>query len=326
MSPLAALPEGVISREDERQFRIPIGDAVAQRRFDLVKIWMNHMPPEQRAGFFDEEMIKRELVVLRRDERTGNARDLEACMRMLGIEVPASVEMPAEQDTSSRELDTRLRQITDEVVEFYTCRYIDGKLKQIQHRHDWRYRLASRHLQDVVRLEQAIGKQVHNLESWLKWYMLHAVNKELFYQDDGLIVARHDADVFCRTGRREDILDFFDAAQGAFASSTWDQDIGGMSWARIARAGYALWASKGGMDVLIDYIFDLEHNTGNIFDKSPTRVRQNATNLRRILELKREEELPDMFDAFEGLCSKETLTRSRAWLKTLKGIEQRVGT
>jgi hypothetical protein len=64
--------------------------------------------------------------------------------------------------------------------------------------------------------------------------------------------------------------DFVEMAKFVFGEGDWDKDYGGPSWEQACDAWLQLYNSKSeDSDIIaIDHMYDIEHNTGNILDKS----------------------------------------------------------
>lgn len=69
------------------------------------------------------------------------------------------------------------------------------------------------------------------------------------------------------SGNPKEQRQFFEAAATIFRKGDWSSSYGGVKWAAIAEAGI-MYVEGGTNDtVFVDYVFDLRHNTGAIFDK-----------------------------------------------------------
>ena len=82
--------------------------------------------------------------------------------------------------------------------------------------------------------------------------------------------------------------EFFRLAEEIFAKGSWASAYGGQAWAQIARAPLKFLSSELSHSVFADHVFDLQHNTGHVFDKSTRVIEvQCATALQRQLDVKK---------------------------------------
>ncbi|HBD05030.1 TPA: hypothetical protein DCZ32_01075, partial [Candidatus Uhrbacteria bacterium] len=331
---LEKFPEHAITPDIASQLLIDINDALSQHRFQAVHIWMQNMSAifgaKSMQGFLEPSAIQDVLLELRRDGRTKNTKYLEACMRLSNVPIPEAepAKIVAEEPVEKlpRPLDTRTHVVTDEVLRFYAGSYIEGIINRIMSVPDWKYKLDFKDRSAIEELISGIDKERADLRTWLKQYMIEAVSSELRHQpDSGLQTPFGAPDSVYSRALKEQILDFFDSASGRFISSGWRENFGGTSWSRIASAGYSLWASKGGTEALVDHIFDLQHNTGAIFDKNPDRVKQVPESLKSLLNMKRDKEIPDILSELSGICGAEAVSAVQARLRIVNRIAKKVG-
>lgn len=74
--------------------------------------------------------------------------------------------------------------------------------------------------------------------------------------------------------------EFIKAAELAFQNGRWEESYGGESWAEICDAWLKLYQAKdqNSVSIWIDHIFDLQHNTGTIFNKLKDYQINNSFN------------------------------------------------
>ncbi|MEK7620018.1 MAG: hypothetical protein AAB413_02140, partial [Patescibacteria group bacterium] len=318
-----------LSPEILGKLHIPIQDALLQHRYLHVSLWLQNMSQRYGTssiqGFFDQEAVQKVWNILVRDKRRAQAQDLSRCMALTGLTPPSLPEDGSPQEESRPSLpETRVRVVVDEVLEFYTDSFISHLLLQIQSTKDWKHKLEFHDRSQLESMKGQIQERREDLVSWMRRYMVTAVASELSHQpDEGLRVPPGNPDAIFFAGD-ENVLDFFDASSAVFVKDGWSNKCGGSSWARVARAGYALFASRGDLTPIVDYIFDLEHNTGAIFDKRPDEVLQKPKGLQALLEMKRHEDLPDMLSKLESICSPEALSRVQARLRIAQRLKKKV--
>lgn len=112
-------------------------------------------------------------------------------------------------------------------------------------------------------------------------YLLFSVKKELRHVEDkstgsdvqlNAFLEHHDLDALTVGQVRE----FFELAVSLFRDHEWNRSFGGEAWAVIAET--ALWfvEEKIGHTVFVDRVFDLQHNTGRVFNKDLMVVANDA--------------------------------------------------
>ncbi len=95
-------------------------------------------------------------------------------------------------------------------------------------------------------------------------------------------------ETFLALGTDEEIRGYFRQAQHRFRNYDWDSAYGGSPWAEIAQAGYDMWKedlSSGEIIMALDHVFDLQHNSGMIFDKWPEIIKSAASD-KEVLDIK----------------------------------------
>lgn len=122
------------------------------------------------------------------------------------------------------------------------------------------------------------------VSSRLQKYLVAAVTSELRHQnlirgadyfDD---VQLKDANEFYSTATDEELLEFFYHAKIRFKQGRWFTQHGGKPWSDITEAAIALVGRP--LDIpTIDHVFDLEHNTGAIFDKDDQIIIQDVDKM-----------------------------------------------
>ncbi len=110
--------------------------------------------------------------------------------------------------------------------------------------------------------------------SWALTYLVIAIGSELKHQYDcfayqHLAVPFNMDNIFNMT--REELYVFFHQARIIFEHSGWMKYFGGEKWARIAELGEQVTVSDEAMKhfstYLLDRLYDIQHNTGGVFDK-----------------------------------------------------------
>jgi len=84
-------------------------------------------------------------------------------------------------------------------------------------------------------------------------------------------------------------VNFVQAAKFIFENWAWDEAYGGQAWATICDGWLRLYNSSNKKDlyISIDHLYDLEHNTGSVFNKLEKYLKKGTTDwLRNALNLK----------------------------------------
>jgi hypothetical protein len=129
----------------------------------------------------------------------------------------------------------------------------------------------------VDSISKYLAQELHNNTDWALHYLVYAVMTELGHTSNGnehgnVPPMKIDySNVLNMT--REELHIFFHQAKASFSDETgWEgSSYGGMAWASIAELGEFVTESPQALEerriYLMDRMFDLEHNTGLIFDK-----------------------------------------------------------
>ena len=169
--------------------------------------------------------------------------------------------------------------LSEELVCFYGQEYVNTAIKQKE------YELRGKEegeltIKDQIFLNSQKRKLALNTEhnyDWIKVYLVRAVVNELRYVSDEIVF---DVQLLCYEGK--DINEFFTNITGEkmrafflkaikiFNQKNWNYKFGGLLWANIAQLAYEFYLNDLGVDKkneLIDRSFQIEHNTGSVFNK-----------------------------------------------------------
>ena len=182
--------------------------------------------------------------------------------------------------------------ITDCAAEYYFYSYLESEILTMKNMTDsngmistlWLpHTIGEDGMQFLRDLEKEIQENKESTAKILKNYIIHAVRSELLEYANFIGVNISVSKII-----RDFEIEELHRAATIFRGPFWLNVYGGELWAQIAEAGLALWQSDKWQDAWIDHIFDLEHNSGAIFDKANDRIYQNDTDLKRILGKKRD--------------------------------------
>jgi len=283
-----------------------LSEVIAQERYQLLSFWVKEtrhsgiaIPP-----ILSEQSLATSYRSLVRDERVKTATALRDAAEGFGVILPEE-HLPGALDAREPDQEVaafisdkeRQKQILphEEVAQFYIDDVCLSSLQTVSTSPDAFSLMEFRDRVTYERLNDQIEHRTQQMYTWMKWYLLRALSSELSHQQSDALNAAtpSDPDRFAATASREQILDFFATAAGRFKNNDWGKGYGGTQWARIAETAYAVFATKRPSRVLIDRVFDLEHNTGAIFDKAPERIKLDKTILKSTLEAKARASLPE---------------------------------
>ena len=298
---LEAIPAEVLEGCDLSSLQIPVMSALRHHRFRQVRIWMEQRIQAKGVttvqGFLKEAAANEVLQKMYKAGRARNAQDLATCMRYSGIVVPEeSGQLEANQVVVERHSyhESNERALLDDVVGFYANTQFLHEINMMRADPTAKHRLGFGLQRELHEMHDRIKAEMAELYSWMQWYIVSAVNRELKLAPGTVLIDRHrlaplkfDVDSMYRMAPEELILDWLEAAQVSFMGDWWDDLYGGQPWAEIAAAGYALWANgEAAHQALIDHVFDLEHNSGTAFDKRKDIVDVSEKSLKALLNLK----------------------------------------
>lgn len=232
-----------------------------------------------------------------------NVKDLvDAATRAL-IDSEGQQEEERREQRQERPIIDEKRFITDEIARFYINNLLAHNLSALNEKARRTTREVSfRTKMDIFSLEQQIDKEEQLLFEWMKQYLIIAVISEMSNQSGhtGLgefiktpvsetgdrYFDRHEV---LRKGTDQEIREFLFQTVERFYSVDWEEGYGGYSWSRISKVAYEFWKpqSEFPRSALIDQVFDLQHNSGMVFDKDSemaVQSKQGYTELQMLTE------------------------------------------
>lgn len=147
-------------------------------------------------------------------------------------------------------------------------------------------------VQQLMReVRRGLEAQMHATYLWMREYLVTAVYSELGEQhrlgdrDHDLELpslhqgtdhpSGHPVDGFLTVATEEEVRLYLLQASARFQRAGWPGDWGGKRWAQIADTCRAMWQNQSSPRQemrFIDLVFDLEHNTGMVFNKRQDRI------------------------------------------------------
>ena len=238
--------------------------------------------------------------------------------------------------------------VLEDMTKFYTHQLIQIDLPTEKEKCDARLHgidLPVRTWVDLNDMTRSFEAHERRIAHWMKNYAVFAVAKELRHQVDQLpLISKdsqvnlpgldlteeqrayqqqfsHPVDQFLSLATPTEIRRFLFQAEQRFLQIGWRSSYGGEAWAQICRVLADIWKEDSPLAIQIDRIFDLQHNSGCIFDKRPERVKENdkleffldfkfhqtgdfenwKKGLRRFLVLDQSDALIDSMEYFEKM-------------------------
>lgn len=294
---------------------------------------------------------------LDRDGQTYWARDFLETLKLYGVQIPAAqekairkhalTEKGLREHRKPRHIEyVRTHYVPDEIASFYIDDLVRHGLDLVQQgleemnrgHEESDLQLHSRRLGIQVKdLRDAIKRDLVRRRNWMREYMVDAVMSELKHMgirenirkeydqislpndtehEGGVELERMEE--FLRWGTKEEIREYLGRAAARFLNTAeWRRQFGGKPWAHIAETASKLWKDEEPNTVLMDHVFDLEHNNGMIFDKRAERSNFSGFE-KEVLDKKRDAtSLEDLFTLMEEEVSEEGRTaleaRRRDW-------------
>jgi len=188
-------------------------------------------------------------------------------------------------------------------------------------------------LQDyLVEFKNTLTRNINRIRE----YLVRAVISELSHQDQvsnkyfvRIPYEFSDVDDFMSRATDEQIRSFLVSAQAVFSRPMWKRNYGGVLWKNISKVALDLWLEEDFKKLIIhaDRAFQLEHNTGMVFDKDKN-IQLNEARVRNLLDIKFScsdlEELPIIFKRY--VKDKKFLSTLKDWgaqVERLKALPRR---
>lgn len=176
-------------------------------------------------------------------------------------------------------------------------------------------------------LEQGLDKSM----DWSLHYLALLISSELKNQFKGQLILEDKYKCMpINTGKicemtREELYIFFHRAKGIFDENKASTSYGGEKWSHIAYLGEMVTESDSSLTrlkpFLLDAMFDVEHNSGHIFDKD-TRI-QGLEKLKHILDIKANtQDSKDLISTLleEGIISMEEFKKYLVLVESVKKL------
>lgn len=209
-----------------------------------------------------------------------------------------------QQEQHDRQDHTKKRDIygdiklSKEIAEFYLVVSVGSDISQFEYqlrRND--KELTNRGVyQFTTEITLPIQKIIQKKVEWIKKYLLKAIQTELRFINNfcgntfpDLVLPEGfiSIDQVIEYATEEQIRKYIEYAIQKFGGGEWKPEFGGEAWKKISELALKFWSSDKEQDFvsLIDRVFQLEHNTGSVFDKDLS-ISFNPQREQKILDIK----------------------------------------
>lgn len=242
-------------------------------------------------------------------------RNIVDCLNDLETELPDRQKL-AEIDTQTTNLKNEARtvesygevDVSKEAIKFYLAEWMNYRIRALENRLEnpgkeegengkWLESLEFSHLRDRIEFSKLNSVRIDAVRrtfSWMQKYLAVAVNSELRHQNliEGkkpILGEVETLDIFSGPITPEQVRIQLKVAEHLFENYQWQRSFGGKKWAEIARLALKAWSIET-EDInmqawIIDRAFDIQHNTGSIFDKDPNHIKSDSS-FRLLLDAK----------------------------------------
>ncbi|MCX6714698.1 MAG: hypothetical protein NTX72_02700 [Candidatus Uhrbacteria bacterium] len=321
----------------------------------LLKLKEAGIDLKKKSATIPEIFLKEELMELMLNEQPVNAWNAVLVGELLGWTLVNHAtrdrlfdQVKAEQDKrASKEPQREVYkdvQLSREIVTFFTMEDLLKDVHALEQSmqpstdNPTGTELPFRKSMDLFYLKQRIQQSIEATENWMRCYLLKAVHSELKHQTDSLqdklkhpVVVLPERfltiDTFIENATEEEIRTYLFAAEIQFRRPTWESSYGGEMWAKITDATNQFWKptqNKRPTTVNIDRAFDLQHNTGMVFDKDEN-VHANEEREKQLLDIKYVADMRTRNAAFQQLVHDPALFQQlEAMRDAFEAIKQSV--
>ncbi len=287
--------------------------ALFEERYDQVYFWMKINidlgRSELNEGFLLEENCYKQYKILLRDGRFESANYLLGCMALCGYDTSnltkvseADRQRQLEHDDSEEIFIHQkikrmegFRNIHEEVALFYMINSLMSLADRLERLQLWQDSAKAGDVIYIRDLKKQIEEMVLNIKAKVGTYICRALNGELeevfgVLQRQKNFHSTYFSDKYKYRYRvsKGELLDMLASAKAALSSTSWKTFFAGPVWGRVAEAAYSLYATADPRPVgaALDVIFDLQHNSGSIFNKSNLVFDFDEYNLKKVLDTK----------------------------------------
>lgn len=259
------------------------------------------------AHLHGRDLIENAVAELK--DEPSELRNLVELLKSAEVEIPEGVREAVEKSLNAtrnertHEERFALINLPREAFRFYIAESLLADLNMFEHVMEnpnakdpiTRLVAEARELRDIrdraklTGVRHKLDSQIDDSYTWMKEYLFCAVRSEMRHQD-GIFASQAEIGTsiyagknFVRERSPEEVRLYLKRSSIKFSQPGWSSQFGGKSWARISDLAYQAWLPDTQENTqkkayIIDRAFDMEHNTGNIFDKDVRLERRSRLN------------------------------------------------
>lgn len=269
------------------------------------RIFSHHFP------FLPDEAAV-ELKSLIKNHDWLSAYEFALGMQNAGIEVKtevkaelkekAQIEQMQRKNRVMRTVDLKSHDLLSSLIHFYVRLSLINRIEKlkkiigddlVREKFTPRFYYKLNNLEEMLKTKLTEGNK--SMQQWVREFLVYAVATELSlqrqlrdlehdvrYRGQGAFLrySWEEIKYFIATSTPEEIRNYLYQAQVRFygqegAEGKWQKGFGGAKWADIAKTAEILWQDLDSDQIVIwlDHAFDLQHNGGTVFSKSPLSIR-----------------------------------------------------
>ncbi|MCX6800014.1 MAG: hypothetical protein NT091_02625, partial [Candidatus Falkowbacteria bacterium] len=184
-------------------------------------------------------------------------------------------------------------ELSKELLTFYSNQYLSVAIldKEVEFKRGKELKIKDRIF--LNEQEEKVETNIKRTFDWMQVYLVKAVLSELEHQDQlfskPIGTGFENDEEFLTKAIGSEARSFLLLAINKFNESGWAESYGGSPWAKIATLTYDFYLDDLNVNdkqMKIDRAFQLEHNTGLVFDKDPGQVTFSKEREKKFLDLK----------------------------------------
>ncbi|KKR56315.1 MAG: hypothetical protein UT94_C0042G0001, partial [Candidatus Uhrbacteria bacterium GW2011_GWF2_40_263] len=298
-------------------------DSLKYLELEEWELWLDEVDLNDRVYAKTKVRIEKELLNLLprllRLGLPGDAKKIMALCKRFHLAISDEIEKRVEEaevvkeERTPRAIVEKPVDVLGDMTKFYTHQLIAAHLPTQQEKRDARLHgidLPVRTWVDLNDMTRGFEAHERRIAHWMKQYVVFAVVSELRHQiEHEYALGRetsvelpcleltdeeqhyqekysHPVDQFLSLATPTEIRRFLFQAEQRFLQRGWSACYGGKAWAMISRISADVWKEDMPLTIQIDRIFDLQHNTGCIFDKRPDQVKEDENGIKEFLDFK----------------------------------------
>src|SRR3989339_387398 len=298
-------------------------DALMFLQLNEWELWLEQIDFDDQNDLKLKTEIERTLeALLPRLLKAGlpeDAKKIVALCKQYHLTIPEKMEADIEkaevvfEERVLREIVDKPVDVLEDMTKFYTHQLIQIDLPTEKEKRDARLHgidLPVRTWVDLNDMTRSFEAHERRIAHWMKNYAVYAIHHELEHQDgeyegkdkeNMVLLPRleltpeqkhyqdqftHPVDRFLAVATPTEIRRYLFQAEQRYSQDHWTPMYGGKAWVQICHVMTDIWREDSPLSIQIDCIFDLQHNSGCIFDKRPDRVQEDGKKIKSFLDFK----------------------------------------